>query len=370
MNEEQKVSVSEMTVRKPLRPALIISWQTISEHSFFLDRLLLGLADESIPVCLICPPGFEISGACSNVEIIRYPAFDLPFMRLKNNKILVEAVQKFRPTVIHSLCYSQFSVARHLSKHLNIPYVLSVNSLQKHFKKISISPKRCAKIIVPADSIASDLTQLYPEFAERIERVNMGAFVADTNGCFCQKGRIPSMVTTYRLDRTEDFENLFNAVRHLAIDGYEFLLFVIGTGRAGRKLRRMIAELGLLQIVITVPRIQSWRSVLASADIFIQPQAVTEFDGLLLEAMSSGTAVAGCKGGVDDLLIEDETAIIFDPKDELSIYAGLQRLLDTPEKTRQLASSAQNHIRQNHTVSQMLSNILKIYNDTQLWLES
>lgn len=370
MSDEQKGSVSEMAVRKPLRPALVVSQQTSFAYPFFLNHLMLGLADESIPVALICPPDFDADRVAPAVEIIRYPAFDLPFMQFKNNRILVETLRRFRPSVIHSLCHSQAPITRHLAKQLNLPYILSINLLQKRFNKISISPKRCAKIIVPCNSIAANVAELYPEFDRRIERVNMGAFVADEEGCFCQAGRIPSVVTTHSLERVEDFEKLFNAVRHLAIDGYEFMLFVIGSGKVSRKLRRRIAQLGLLQIVITVPRIQSWRSVLTAADIFIQPQILTEFNGLLLEAMSVGTAVAGCKGGVDDLLIEDKTAVIFDPDDELSIYAGLQRLLDTPEKTRQLARQAQDHLRQTHTVSQMLSDILRVYHDTQVCVES
>jgi len=32
--------------------------------------------------------------------------------------------------------------------------------------------------------------------------------------------------------------------------------------------------------------------------------------------MSIGAAVAACKGGVDDLIIGDKTALVFDPDDE------------------------------------------------------
>ncbi|GAI01811.1 unnamed protein product, partial [marine sediment metagenome] len=55
--------------------------------------------------------------------------------------------------------------------------------------------------------------------------------------------------------------------------------------------------------------------------------------------MSVGSAVAGCKGGVDDLIIEEETAVVFDPNDEISIRSSLQRLFDSRELARQIAES-------------------------------
>ena len=49
----------ENSKKKSLRLALIASEHTICEYSKFLERLLIGLADESIPVALICPPGYN-----------------------------------------------------------------------------------------------------------------------------------------------------------------------------------------------------------------------------------------------------------------------------------------------------------------------
>ena len=86
--------------------------------------------------------------------------------------------------------------------------------------------------------------------------------------------------------------------------------------------------------------------------------------------MSVGTAVAGCRGGVDDLIIDGQTGVVFDPKDELSIYGSLQRLFDRPEFARQVARGAQSYLRQNHSVSKMVADIIRIYRDAQHWHEN
>ncbi|NIQ50068.1 MAG: glycosyltransferase, partial [Hydrotalea flava] len=96
----------------------------------------------------------------------------------------------------------------------------------------------------------------------------------------------------------------------------------------------LFAAFGLLQTVTIIPRLKPFRAVVGACDIFIQPVANSAFNPLLLEAMSVGTLVASCKGGVDDMVIEDKTAVVFDPFDEHSIKQNLQRLLDRRELAR------------------------------------
>ena len=377
MNKEQRHSTSEAAAEKSLRPALIVSEHTVFEYSISLEHLLVGLADESIPVALVCPPSCDMASVVSGVvEVIRHPAFNLPLMGLLNRKGLVEQLTRLKPTVLHCLCESKAGLTKHLARRLDLPYVLTVNSLQKRWKHfayqrqihpLSISSSHCAKIIVPAKSIAANVAEVYPRYAERIEQINIGTFVGESSGCFCEPSRLPSMVVAHSFDNVDEFEDLFGAVRHLAIDGYEFMLVAIGSGRAERQMRRLLAALGLLQTVTIVPRLRPWRSVVAAGDIFIQPAPSTAFNPLLLEAMSVGAAVAACKGGVDDLIIEEQTAIAFDPDDELSIYSSLQRLFDRRELARQIAGGAQKYLRENHTVSNMISSTLRTYRDAVQW---
>ncbi len=367
MNNEQRDSALS-AVNRSLRPALIASEKTICEHPMFLEHLLVGLADESIPAALVCPAGCDVDSVVSGaVEVISHPVFKLPILWRQNRRILIKRLEKFRPSVLHCLCESKAALTKELARQLDLPYVLTVNSLQKRWGQFSVSSKLCARIIVPAKSIATNLAKIYPSFAERIEQINIGTFVSETTGCFSEPGRLAGMVTAHPLRNASEFENLFGAVRHLVIDGYEVMLVMVGGGRAERQLRKLLSALGLLQIVTIVPRLAPWRSVLAAGDIFIQPVASTAFNPLLLEAMSIGAAVAACKGGVDDLIVEDKTAVVFDPDNELSIYGSLQRLFDRREWARQLAKAAQESLRENYSVSKMVADILQIYRNTQQW---
>jgi len=371
MNKRQKESTSQAPKKKSPRPALIASEHTVSEYSIFLEHLLVGFADESVPVALVCPSDCDAGSVFTGAaEVISYPVFELPLMKHLNRRLLVERLAKFEPTVLHCLCESRASLTRHLARQLGLPYVLMVNSFQRRWRhfvcqrrmhRLSISARYCAKIIVPAKSVAANIAEVCPRFAQRIEQINIGTFVEEGNACFSESSRLASLVTAHPLDNADDFENLFSAVRHLTVDGYEFMMAVMGSGQAERQLRKLLTALGLSQTVTIVPRLKPWRSVLAAGDIFIQPQPSAAFNPLLLEAMSVGAAVAACKGGVDDLIIEDQTAVVFDPNDELSIVGALQRLFDRREFARQIAKKAQEYLRENHTVSKMISATVRTY---------
>ncbi len=371
MSEEQKDSETKTVEKKLLRPALIVSAETISEYSIFLKHLLVGLVDESIPVALVCPPNCKLGSVVPpSVLVIRYPAFDLPLFKRQNRKKLAEQLSDFKPTVLHCLCQSEAPLTRQLAWQLDLPYLLMVTSLQKRFGRLFISSSRCAKIIVPTETIAANVAKLYPAFTDRIERINIGTFTSETSSCFRESRWLASMVTAHPLNNERDFENLFGAVKHLAIDGYEFMLVISGGGPAEKQVWQLLTARGLSPIVTFVPRLEMLRSVLAAGDIFIQPQPSHTFNPLLLEAMSVGAAVAACKGGVDDLIIDNKTAIVFDPADELSIYNTLQRLFDRRELAKEIAAAAQQYLRENYTVSNMVSSTLKAYRDAQDWLKN
>jgi glycosyltransferase involved in cell wall biosynthesis len=366
MNDKQQDLASGKTDSKAVRPALITSAETFAEYSASLRNLMVGFADESIPAAVICSATQNLDTVVSGVvDIIRHPAFNMPLLWKWNRKILVERLANFSPTVLHCLCQTKAELTKRLAGQLDLPYVLTVNSLQNRWAQFSISSKRCAKIISPAKSIAANLAQVYPRFADRVEHINIGTFTEESPCCFSRPDQLPSIVTVAPAGNFEHFENLLAAMRYLAIDGYEFMLVVISSGKAEKRLRQSLAALGLNQIAVIIPHLEPRRSVLAAADIFVQASPKREFNSWLLEAMSVGTAVATCIGGVDDLIIDSRTAFVFDTEDELSIKFALQRLLDAHDFARKLAKNAQEILAQNYSVSSMISSTLEVYRDAE-----
>ncbi len=357
---------SKNSRKKPFRVALIATEHIVTEYRMFLGHLMVGLTDQSFPVALVCPQQSNLDSIILGAaEIIRYSHFGLPLIEHINKRLLTENLAKFKPAILHCLTETHAAITRQLARRLDLPYVLMVNTLQEKWSRLPVSHKRCATISVPTESIESNIGGIYPRYADRVRQINIGTFTARTECCFAESSRTPSIVLAHPFYNSDEFEKLFSALRHLHINGYEYMIVIIGGGRAETELWKLLAAFDLLPMVTFVPRTIPKRSVLATGDIFIRPRPSTTFDPFLLEAMSVGAAVAGCKGGVDDLIIEDVTAVVFNPDDELSIVGALQKLLSRPEEARKIAKNAQQYLRKNHSVSEMISSTIQMYNDAR-----
>jgi len=349
-------------MRKALRPVLLASPRDVAEHAPFLWRLQVGLADESIPAALICPPGCNAESVVpAPVDVFTYPALNLPFMERVGLESLALQLERFKPTVLHGLCESRAALARRLARRLSLPYVLGVNSLTGKSHRLSISPTRCARIIVPTETVGSSVLRSHGRFADRVRQIQPGTFAGTDPVCFADPSRLSTIVVAHRLDRVSDFAVLLKAAKVLLAEGHEFMIAIMGAGRAERRLRTKLAEYGLTRVVTIVPVLDPWRSVLAAGDIFVHLQPMPTFSGFLLEAMGLGVAVVACKGGVDDLSVHEDTALLYERNSEASLRQALVRLLEDHDGARRLAASAQGYVRQRYSVGAMVSAMLDTY---------
>jgi glycosyltransferase involved in cell wall biosynthesis len=360
-----KQSKSREAVRT-VRPVLMASRRSVAQYVTVWKRLLVGLADESIPTTLICPPGCE--NDCdipTPVEVLTYPLIDLPGAEHVGNEQVAGQLEKFKPTVLHCLCETKAALCRRLARRLHVPYVLAINTLLPKLSSLSISFQRCMAVIVPAETIGTHARQAHFRFADRLRTIPMGAFVEADACCFSDPNRLPCLVVAHPLQRVMDFDCLLKAAKALTADGREFMIVLMGEGRAEHRLRKVLAEYGLSEWVTIVPPLNPWRSVLAAGDIFIQPQPTGAFNALTLEAMGLGRAVVACKGGVDDLIVHNETALVFESGDVVGARRALAQLLDDHGYAQRLGKAAQAHIRSHCSVSKMVTAIIDTYVDAQ-----
>jgi glycosyltransferase involved in cell wall biosynthesis len=197
--------------------------------------------------------------------------------------------------------------------------------------------------------------------SQRIWQVNMGVFVDSQTACFTNLNRIPSIVAAHPFERIEHFEPLFEAIRHLFIEGYEFIVMLIGQGKAESKLRQLTKSMGLACVIHFVSDNVQLRSIFLEADIFVEPVPNIMFNGAIPEAMSVGMVVAGPGGGVDGLLIENETAVLFDHKSPESIHSTLKMLMDRRDYAQYVAKKAQAYLKRNNTVTSMMDTLIDAY---------
>ena len=101
---------------------------------------------------------------------------------------------------------------------------------------------------------------------------------------------------------------------------------------------------------------------LLACDVFVLP---SHFEGQslsILEAMASYCAVVASRtGGIPQMITEDETGILVNPKDEKDLLRGLLKVLKDPELCRRLGNEARKKVEREFNLSSNIEQLLEIY---------
>ena len=356
------------TNAKSVRPAILLSDETLLCNAELVSPFLVALVEELSTPTVICTADCATNAIPSPpVNIIDHHRCRIPILKSFNINTLTEKLARYRPTVLHCIGRSKANLTRRLARKLSLPYVLMIEDASTPIQKYDICQNHCAAILTPTAESTSKMQKKYPQFADLIKTIRIGIFVADTCACFQSLSQTPGIVIAHPLQNAADFIPVLRAMKHLAIEGTEFMLVIIGQGPAKLQLQKTAASMGLLQFLSIVEQTYSTRTLFAGTDILILPHPCSTFNTNLLKAMSVGVAVATCKDQTNELLIENQTFVTFDPNDELSIYATVQNLLNKREFARKIALDAQSLLRKDHTVSKMANEMMQIYTCAQQW---
>lgn len=364
MPEQIIESSSEM----PVKPVFLVDRAVFLDYGPYIRRILVGLAGTAHASAVVCPPTVDAGMIlCPGVEQIEYPALQLPIFWRQNRKILLDRLERFKPTILHTFCPGQIHLTHWLSKELQLPYVVTYHKNPLHKGRFETCIHHAAKVIAPSKTIADDLVKKHPHSKTRIESIHIGSFVEDQCCCFSRSGNVASLMVAHPLNSVKLFEPFLNAVRHLVLDGHEVMVAMMGKGKAERAIRTYVRKLGLTSIVTVVPPIRPIRNVLRGADIYVYLSDKHYFDAQLLEAMSVGLAVVGTPEKTSGLMMDGQTAAFWDPADELNIYGCLKTLLGQRDQSRRLAMNAQAHLRQHNSVCGMVDRLMNTYIEAQQW---
>jgi glycosyltransferase involved in cell wall biosynthesis len=349
----------------PLRPVFILDRGVFLSYAAYIRRILVGLAGTSQASAMVCPSDVEVETVLyPSVEWIEHPALRLPIFWNQNRRILIEKLARFKPTVLHAFHPGLVPLTSKIADELQIPYIVTFHGEPARWMHLENQTCGAVRLIAPSEFIAHRLEKKWPALKSRIERIHVGTFVEDRCGCYSRPAGIPSLIAMHPLNKVKVFLPLLNAIRHLVLDGHEVFVALMGSGPAEKAIRSHVRQLGLSSVVTIVPPIRPVRNILNGADIYLHIEDTGRFDAQLLEAMAAGLGVIGGPDRTTGLLNE-QNSTLWDPKDELSIYAGLRKILMDKDQTRRIASETQARLRLNYSVSRMVDRLIETYLDAQ-----
>jgi glycogen(starch) synthase len=132
-----------------------------------------------------------------------------------------------------------------------------------------------------------------------------------------------------RLSHRKGVDILLNALATLPIDG-DVELVIAGTGDERAVLSKMIVALDLQSRVRMVGRVEGAEKIylLQNAMCLVVPSRGWEaFPLVVLEAYAAGRPVVGSRiAGLEDVIIDGETGLLFEPESQVDLSKAMQRV--------------------------------------------
>ncbi|MEO8435282.1 MAG: glycosyltransferase family 4 protein [Pyrinomonadaceae bacterium] len=167
-----------------------------------------------------------------------------------------------------------------------------------------------------------------------------------------------------RLSREKGHRDLVDAITRLRELNSElkFKLVVVGEGPEREDLERAVSQKGLAAFVLFIGHVENISPYYAIADALALPSHSEGSPNVLLEAMAAGLPViATAVGGVPEIAINNQNALLVASRDSDSFARALNRLLTDTELARGLGSAAATHVIENFSPSAYARSLLRVY---------
>ncbi|MEY2598030.1 MAG: hypothetical protein RLZZ142_289 [Verrucomicrobiota bacterium] len=170
------------------------------------------------------------------------------------------------------------------------------------------------------------------------------------------------VVCAARLAPEKDVSTLLNALALLRREGLRFELKVLGDGPLRGALWRRVLELqlqGEVEFLGHQPGVAAW---IGEADLLVLPSPEEPFGLVLLEAMSLAKPVIAARGGgPQEIVLDGQTGLLFEPRDPRDLAMKLRVLLERPFLGEWMGACGWERWRHHYTRRKMAERMAALY---------
>ncbi|MFW6129791.1 MAG: glycosyltransferase, partial [Atribacterota bacterium] len=160
----------------------------------------------------------------------------------------------------------------------------------------------------------------------------------------------------YFVEAFEDIAKKFDNVKGL----------IVGEGEYSDKIKKMVKEKNLQDRIIFTGFVENVPKIMRTIDVLVQPSVVEGFGIAIVEAGACCVPAVGFRiGGIQDIIIENETGILVELKNSKELAKCLEFLALNPSKIKDLGEKARKHIIDNYTLDKMMYRLVSMYNELQ-----
>jgi glycosyltransferase involved in cell wall biosynthesis len=168
-------------------------------------------------------------------------------------------------------------------------------------------------------------------------------------------------VTVAMLRPVKGVPDLLEAAALLRRQAPRVRYVIVGDGPERAWLERRAAALGLEGVVFFAGALSDVPSVLAAADVYVQPSLAEALPTSVLEAMAVCLpVVATSVGGVPEIVFPEQTGLLVPPGRPADLAAALARLLD-PAVRAAMGAAGRAWVEQHASIQVWLDDLCRLY---------
>ena len=361
---------------KTVKVAHIITDLDLGGAETMLLKILRNFKDYGYEHLVIC---LKIESAILRQQIERegYRVYVLNF-KVHNAVVqffrLIAVLKKERPYIAHTYLFHADFLGRIAAKISKVPVVIS--SLRNEniggavresllritdflVDKVTAVSQRVADAHLSKNLTKKDKLEVIYNGVEVEEMVDIDPLVTKRE-LGIEDGFL--LLTVANLEKKKGYNYLFEALKILKDKDYRFTLLSIGGGRERQTLESMIDSSRLKDRVKLLGKREDIASFFATADIFVLPSVWEGMPNALLEAMSHGLPVIATRvGGVSEIVTDNETGLLVDARDSMSLALSIERLFNDGALRQRLAHRAKGFDKDRFNIKGTVTSFDRLY---------
>jgi glycosyltransferase involved in cell wall biosynthesis len=305
----------------------------------------------------------------AGIPVVRFPVTS--FRSASLFKGLLEFrryVRLHRIALVHAFDVPTNVFAAAASRVAGLPFIASQlwfrESIPSLWSMHILSLRRANAVVVNSHAVYQWLAREHPQLRQRLHVSHNGVETAIFHPSE-DEARAAGPVTigaVCALRSEKRLDLLLDAFAKLRAGGYSAKLLIVGSGPVLAALEAQRGRLGIAGDCTFEPATQDVAGWMRRMDVFVLCSDSESFPNALLEAMACGCCPVGSRvGGVPELIVENETGLLFEPGKAGELAAGLMRLAGNPQLRLRLGKHAARRAREEFSMEAAAARLGGLY---------
>ena len=262
-------------------------------------------------------------------------------------------------------------LAAKLEKDCKVIWSLGLDITKNSLVHKVLTPKLVDGVIVPSEALKKQITKFDYITPEQVEVIPIG--IPETVLSIDKKAAREKVLEKFGLNESaficvtsgrfvdqKGHRYLIEAALTIIEKCPETVFLFLGDGQLKNELESMISEKQLDKYFVLAGMLDTNNvaEILPGCDLMIHPSIEEPFGIALLEGMRAELAVVACRvGGIPEVVMENETALLVESKNAAEIAAAVLTLKLSEDKLRQMAQAGKTRWQNVFGYSKMIDKI-------------